>query len=97
MEFGENQVNQSCPNQESASILELKGELGGLVAEDQHPQQSTKPTSQRANENQVKLADSTLIRLPCPQFIITKQDERNKARQGKPAKEQLVNRAHLDI
>jgi hypothetical protein len=74
----------------------LKGELGGLVAENQNAQQSTWPTSHSANQNQGKLAYSTLTSLPRPQFVITKENERNEARQRKPAKECLMKRAHLD-
>jgi len=70
------------------------------VVENQHAQQSTRPTSQSANQNQVKLAYSTLTRSTRPQFVmqfvIAKEDERNEARQRKPAKEKPMKRAHPD-
>jgi hypothetical protein len=85
-------IDQASPNDKGEGILELERELCRFVPEQQHCQQTTRPTTNGTNCSQVEFADPISTRITRLELVPGKQEEGQHVRQSKPEEQEIACR-----
>jgi hypothetical protein len=88
-EPNECRVDQANPNDKGDPILELERELRGFVPEQQHCQETARPTTDGTYRNQVEFAYPISARTSSPELVPGKQEESHHVRQHQPKQKEI--------